>query len=78
MKYKLFKIVVDNYGNTGDGSDAQEHCELMFTGNEKDLRQKMLEYKIVETKFQSEHIPVECLSYFTSRKGFILSAIKED
>lgn len=73
--FKLFKIVIDNPGVCGDGSDAQEHCELIYEGDELGLRETMYMHKLFTTKSQMKNIPVECLSYFASRKGYILSSI---
>lgn len=70
--YKLFKIVVDDKGTAGDGSDAKKHSELVFEGTDPELRQKLLELQIAKQVW-TEKAPISALQYFCSIKGFIIS-----
>lgn len=72
--FLLYKIVIDYVDPVvRDGSNNHEHTELVYTGDEIGLRQMMLDLHLVNTEFQRDFIPVECLSYFTSRYGYILT-----
>lgn len=78
MQYKLFKIVVDDHGIMGDGSDAKTHSELVYTGDEARLRQKMLSSGIFKNEFFMTHVPESLLSHFCSQKGYALQKWKEE
>lgn len=66
----LRKIIVDDPGKAGDGSDAKIHSDIVFQGNPADLQEEMIKREIIKP-IHSISSPESWKKLATS-KGYLL------
>lgn len=75
MVWILRKIIVDDPGKTGNGSDAKIHSEITFQGNEQDMRTKIAELNITN-QYVVANSEMNILKKFSGDKGYLLYSKK--
>jgi hypothetical protein len=69
--WQLLKIIVDDPGKAGDGSDAKKHTETIFTGDEQDIRAFLAEENIV-WQHTVANVTMSYLKQIVADHGYIL------
>ena len=76
MRWILRKIFIDDPGKAGDGSDAKMHSEIIFEGNEQNLRAKLAELNITN-QYVVANTDIRILKGFASNNGYLLYSRKD-
>jgi len=73
-RWILRKIIIDDPGKAGDGSDAKIHSDIVFEGSLSDLKVELLKREII----QDIHSDIKIWKKFATSKGYLLYQKKEE